>query len=246
MQILYYEFFGFEHFTDIFDALFYTASMRINKYLASCGIASRRGAEELILARRVTLNGKVITELAMQILDGDVVKVDGKVVSPETRKVYVIMNKPRGVVTTCSDDRGRKTVIDLMRQIRNETNEANLGSIRVFPVGRLDYDTEGLLILTNDGDLAREITHPSSEISKVYIATVDTKVTDEHLCDIVSKIGDNTVQVTIHEGKNRQVRKMLAAVGLNVTDLKRVAIGNLTLGKLKPGEFICTNTKPRI
>ena len=136
--------------------------MRINKYLAECGLASRRKCEEFITDGKVSVNGTVVTDLATQISASDVVTVGGKRVSPVTKHVYLMMNKPKGCVTTVSDDRGRKTVIDIVL--------ADFQDTRLFPVGRLDYDTEGLLILTTDGDLCNRITHPSSEIEKIYVA----------------------------------------------------------------------------
>ena len=137
--------------------------MRINRYLASCGVGSRRAAEGLVEASRVSVNGKTVTDLGTQIAAADTVTVDGKIVKPEAQKVYIAFNKPKGCVTTCSDDKGRKTVLDVIGDV----------GARVFPIGRLDYETEGLLILTNDGDFARYIMHPSSEIKKIYVATVD-------------------------------------------------------------------------
>jgi len=197
--------------------------MRINKYLAECGIASRRAAEQYVLDGRVRVNGVVVKDLSVQVIDTDKVQLDNKLVKPEIKKVYIIMNKPRGCVTTCSDDKRRRTVLDVI---------ASKGEAipRVYPVGRLDYDTEGLLILTNDGDFARKVMHPSSEIQKTYIATVEGPQSQYH-------ISENTCKVTIHEGKNRQVRKMLAEVGFDVINLRRISIGSITLGNLKSGEW---------
>jgi 23S rRNA pseudouridine2605 synthase len=158
------------------------------------------------------------------------------------------MNKPKGYVTSCYDDKGRKTVLDLIKNVQQ----------RVFPVGRLDYDTEGLLILTNDGDFAQRIIHPRNKVSKVYIATVNEPVTDQHIqelgiagADQVEKVmsGDEpcrTLKIIIHTGLNRQIRKMIASVGLETLALKRTAIGKLQLGNLKRGETICKNSPPVI
>ena len=129
--------------------------MRINKYLSSCGLDSRRKCEALVLDGRVRLNGKPVTALATEVKDGDVVEVDGRTVSPSHKKTYIMLNKPKGCVSTASDDRGRRTVLDIVKV-----------SHRVFPVGRLDYDTEGLLLLTDDGDIANKIMHPSGGIKK--------------------------------------------------------------------------------
>jgi len=215
--------------------------MRINKFIANCGVSSRRHAEDLIAQGRVKINGELVRELGIIVKESDVVLVDNKPISLVGKSIYIVMNKPRGVLTTCMDDHGRRTVIDLI---------PNVGK-RVYPVGRLDYDTEGLLLLTNDGEFARRITHPSNEIQKTYIADVDTDVTDEHIirlnqtADSATQVGTRTIQIIIHEGKNRQVRKMMASVGLDVVNLKRVAIGRLKLD-LDVGEFICLDKPPII
>ena len=219
--------------------------MRLNKFLAEKGIASRRHADELIAAGKVSVNGKTAT-LGMNIEETDEVAVDGKVLSQEeTVFEYYIMNKPKGVVCTVSDDRGRKTVMDFLPE----------GVGRVFPVGRLDYDTEGLLILTNDGDLAFRLTHPTSEVQKTYLARIEGTLTEKDLNPIRSGVeldGKLTkkckahivetnksytkVHVTITEGRNRQIRRMFEAIGKNVAFLKRVNIGKLTLKGLDRGQ----------
>jgi len=210
---------------------------RINKYLAESGVASRRAAEDLIRAGKVSINGKVVTELSTQIAETDKVAVDGKQVMGQSKKVYIALNKPAGVVTTCNDQFGRKTVLDLLKGV----------DVRVYPVGRLDYDTEGLLILTNDGEFALRITHPSSETPKTYIAFLGKPVSAEQIHQLSLGAGFNppksiagtnkVIEITITEGKNRQVRKMFETVGLKVTHLKRISIGSLTLGDLKVGEW---------
>ncbi len=219
--------------------------MRINKYLADKGIASRRHADEMISAGRVTLNGVVAT-LGANVEETDEVLLDGEMISgTEKKEEYYIMNKPKGVVCTVSDDRGRKTVMDLLPD----------GVGRVFPVGRLDYATEGLLILTNDGDLAFRLTHPKTEIPKTYMAKIEGTLTEKDLNPIRSGVeldGELTkkckahivetnkeytkVHVTITEGKNRQVRRMFEAIGRNVEYLKRVSIGQLKLTGLDRGK----------
>ena len=220
--------------------------MRINKFLAEKGLASRRHADEMISAGRVKINGQLAT-LGANVEEGDEVMVDDVLVSMEETKLeYYIMNKPKGVVCTVSDDRGRKTVMDLLPE----------GVGRVFPVGRLDYATEGLLILTNDSDLAFRLTHPTAEISKTYMARIEGTLTEKDLNPIRSGIeldgvltkkckahivetnkAYTKVHVTITEGRNRQVRRMFEAIGKNVELLKRVSIGQLKLKGLDRGEL---------
>jgi len=218
---------------------------------------SRRGAEELITTGRVSVNGKVIKDLSTQIQPTDKVQIDNKLISLAQDKVYIIMNKPKGYITSCRDEMGRKTVLHLLGKIPE----------RVFPIGRLDCDTEGLLILTNDGDFANSIMHPSQKIEKVYVANVDSPITDDHIrelktqADRVTRLDQRTIEIVIHEGKNRQVRKMVASVGLEVVGLRRESIGRLVLKSpdahtkpllkngeyfLTAGEFVCLNTPPII
>ena len=219
--------------------------MRINKFLADKGVASRRHADEMIAAGRVKING-VIATLGANVDDPDEVIVDGVLLSREEKKEeYYIMNKPKGVICTVSDDRGRKTVMDLLPE--------SVG--RVFPVGRLDYETEGLLILTNDGDLAFRLTHPTSEIPKTYLVRIEGTMTEKDLNPIRSGVeldgvltkkckahivetdkAYTKVHITITEGRNRQVRRMFEAIGRSVAFLKRVSIGRLKLTGLDRGE----------
>ncbi len=217
--------------------------MRINKFLAECGVASRRQCDEMIKNGEVLVNGKPCG-LGADVTDKDEVTVNGKHVHHEGKKEYYILNKPKGYVCTVSDDKGRKTVMDLL--------PSRAG--RVFPVGRLDYDTEGLLILTSDGDLAFRLTHPKNEIPKTYIAKIEGGVSEAELDKVRGGVvidGKRTgkcnarvveqdknfakVSVTITEGRNRQVRKMFEAVGKQVVFLKRVKIGELTLRGLDRG-----------
>lgn len=220
--------------------------MRINKYLADKGIASRRHADEMISAGRVKVNGQIAT-LGVSVEEGDIVMVDDTPVSAEeTQLVYYIMNKPKGVVCTVSDDRGRKTVMDLLPE----------GLGRIFPVGRLDYATEGLLLLTNDGDLAFRLTHPTTEIPKTYMARIEGVMTEKDLNPIRSGVeldgvltkkckahivetnkAYTKVHITITEGRNRQVRRMFESIGKNVEFLKRISIGQLKLKGLDRGEY---------
>ena len=220
--------------------------MRLQKYIAQCGIASRRHAEEMIKAGRVRVNGVKVTEMGTLVSGRDKVEVDGKPIKKEKRLVYIMLNKPAGYVTTVSDPQGRKTVLDLVQGVEE----------RVYPVGRLDYDTTGLLILTNDGDFAYKSTHPGHETKKTYIAEVSGLPSNETLRTLregvvldgiptspaeveVIEIRDKSsvLKIIIHEGRNRQVKRMCEAVGHPVLKLKRTAIGKLTLGNLKPGEW---------
>ena len=218
--------------------------MRINKYLAACGLGSRRSVEELVRTGRVSIDGTAVKDLGTAVGDDSIVQVDGKVVTAVEQHFYVVLNKPRGYVTTCKDEKGRKTVMDLIKG----TPFAKY----VKPVGRLDCDTSGLLILTNDGEFAQRMTRPSFKVGKTYLATLDRAIDRldvKRLCGGVEIDGEVThpatakvvaptkVELTITQGRNRQVRKMFAALGYNVVELKRTAIGNLTLGSLRAGEF---------
>ena len=222
--------------------------IRIQKIIAESGFCSRRKAEEYIAAGKVTVNGRVCT-LGDKALPGkDLIAVDGvKLDQPKKRTLYYIMlHKPRGYVTTMSDELDRKCVTDLLQGVPE----------RVYPVGRLDRNSEGLLLLTNDGAFANDIMHPSRHVSKTYRVTVRPDITDEQLVKLASGVeidgrmtaecsvvvldkqqGRVVLQMTIHEGRNRQIRKMCEAVGLEVARLKRTAIGPLRLGMLKPGEY---------
>lgn len=226
--------------------------MRINKYLAQAGLASRRKAEELIKLGIVKVNGKVVTELATDIKPTDTVSVDNNHVFASNSYVYYKLNKPKGYISTVSDEKGRKTVMELLRGVHT----------RVFPIGRLDYDTEGLLLFTNDGDFANLLTKPKSEIEKTYYVTIEGNITANEIktlsagVDIggyvtkpcsVSPIENNEtstkLKVTITEGKNRQIRKMFEAINKNVTFLKRVQIGEIHLGGLSRGEYAKLSSK---
>lgn len=220
--------------------------IRLQKYLAMCNVASRRGAEEMILQARVSINGTKCTTLGTKVTENDTVCVDGIEIKPETQKYYIMLNKPTGYMTTVSDEKGRPTVMDLISDI----------SKRVYPVGRLDCNTEGLLILSNDGDFTYKVTHPKHKLTKTYEVFVsgnaeknalrkleqgvwiDGKKTAPAVVDIVD-YGKNSavLSITIHEGRNRQVRKMCAAVGFKVMGLKRVSEGGLTLGNLPLGRW---------
>ncbi len=218
--------------------------MRINKFLAEQGIASRRGSDQIIAEGRVTVNGKP-AKAGDDVAADDVVMVDGKILSHKVKYEYYLLNKPKGYVCTVSDDKGRKTVMDLLPA----------GAGRVFPVGRLDYDTEGMLLLTNDGDLAYRLTAPQSEIPKTYLVRIEGTISDQQLnrlragveiergvltkkCKItVTETGKTftKLRVVLTEGKNREIRKMFEVVGKNVDFLKRLKIGELTLTGLDRG-----------
>lgn len=219
--------------------------MRINRFLAESGVSSRRGADELIKEGVVKINGKT-AELGDEVSVGeDSVYVNGKPVNVIKKFDYYIMNKPKGYVCTVKDDKGRKTVMDLLPS----------NCKRLFPVGRLDYDTEGLLILTNDGDLTFKLTHPKNEVPKTYLVKTEKPVSEEDLaklrlgvtidgvktkkCNVklieTLKTGSK-LHITITEGRNRQVRKMFEAVNNNVDFLKRIKIGDLTLTGLDRGQ----------
>lgn len=219
--------------------------MRINKFLAYSGVASRRASDQMILDGVVKINGKICSPGDDVDISSDCVTVNGKVVNVVKKYDYYIMNKPKGYVCTVKDEKGRKTVMDLL------PNNAK----RLFPVGRLDYDTEGLLILTNDGDLTFKLTHPKNEVPKTYLVKTEKPISDEDLiklrsgvyvdgvktkkCNVrlieTSKLGSK-LHVTITEGRNRQVRKMFEAVNNSVDFLKRIKIGDLTLTGLDCGE----------
>lgn len=218
--------------------------MRLNKYLASSGVASRRASDLLIEEGKVTVNGKV-AKLGAEVADGDEIAVEGKIVSLKQNE-YFILNKPKGYICSVSDDKGRKTVLDLMPS----------GVGRIYPVGRLDYDSEGLLILTTDGELAQKLMHPSNEIPKTYLVKVEGTLKESDLNPIRSGIevdgyvtkkckanivetnkNYTKVHITVTEGKNREIRKMFAAIGKEVELLKRIKIGELTLRGLDRGAY---------
>ncbi|MDR3085213.1 MAG: rRNA pseudouridine synthase [Christensenellaceae bacterium] len=225
--------------------------MRLQKYLAERGFGSRRACEEMIARGRVKLNGQAVTEMGVQVDENDLVEVDGERAAAVREALrYILMNKPQGVVTTLSDDKGRPTVRDLIQGVKE----------RVFPVGRLDWDTEGLLLLTNDGALANRLMHPSFQIEKTYFARakgelgeialaklrLGVKLDDGHMTS-PAKItrlpedsafqGQTNLRISVHEGHNRLVRRMLQAVGAQVTYLRREGLGNLTIGHLRPGQW---------
>ncbi|MBR2500191.1 MAG: rRNA pseudouridine synthase [Clostridia bacterium] len=221
--------------------------VRLQKFMATAGLASRRACEEIITAGRVLVNGKVIDELGFKVdPDYDEICVDGKKITLPDKKYYIMLNKPQGYITSASDQFGRATVLDLVSDIKE----------RLYPVGRLDYDTEGLLLLTNDGDFAQKLTHPKYEKSKTYVAVVKGAVTPQNarllskgviidgkktspakVNTIYKNDGTTEVTLTIFEGRNRQVRKMCASIGHEVISLKRIAVGDIILGNLPKGKW---------
>ena len=219
--------------------------MRINQYIASAGITSRRKADELIEDGRVKVNGALLHSPGYHVEEGDIVEVDGVRIAPAERKVYYLLNKPAGYVTSTADKEGRPLVTDLVPD-----------EVRVFPVGRLDLNTTGLLILTNDGELSNKLMHPSNEFSKRYVVRAQgiitraeaarlekgidiggfvTSPSDVHL--LKHDRNSTLAEIVIHEGKNRQVRRMFKAIGHPVLELCRTGLGNLEIGRLAVGQF---------
>lgn len=219
---------------------------RLNKFIAECGVCSRRMADKLIDEKRVKVNGKLQLEKGVTIdPQKDIIEVDGNKINTIQSKKYIIMNKPVGYVTTVKEQFNRPCVTDLIKE-----------NIRVYPIGRLDMDTSGLLILTNDGELTNKITHPKNHIYKTYEVTTYKKVSSDDIIKLkngvdigeyitapalIKKISDNKLEISIAEGKNRQVRKMLEAVDNKVKALNRIKIGGLYLRKLKPSEYMYVN-----
>jgi len=219
--------------------------VRLNKFIASAGYASRRKIDELILEGRVSVNRKMVIELGTKIdAKTDLVKVDGEIIKTKTGFIYILLNKPAGYITSTSDEMKRPTVMDLIK-IKH----------RIYPVGRLDYDTEGLLILTNDGDLANKLMHPKYAIDKVYQVKVNRPIDEksiERLAEGIKIDGKKTApakifiiphtenkefKITIHEGRNRQIRKMMEAAGFFIRKLKRIEYADLNIKGIKKGEW---------
>ena len=220
--------------------------IRLQKFLADAGIASRREGERLIQAGRVEVNGQVITALGVRVEpERDQVRVDGRRVRPVGRRAYYLLNKPKGMITSASDPEGRPTVVDLLQGVRE----------RVFPVGRLDWNSEGLLILTNDGNLTYRLTHPANHVAKVYLVKVKGSVGEEEIRTLrrgllldgrrtlparverISSQVNSWLEVTLYEGRKNQIRRMLDRLGHRVQKLKRIAIGPIRDRGLKPGEW---------
>ncbi len=220
--------------------------VRLQKYLADCGIASRRKAEEMIAAGAVRVNGKPVQVGDKVDPSRDKVSVHGRRVVPSKKMIYIMLHKPRGFVTTMSDEMGRKCVAELVQ---------NVGA-RVYPVGRLDRESEGLLFLTNDGEFAQTMMHPSRHVGKTYRVTIRPDITDDQITKLMTGMvidgyqtapadvriltkepGRVVLEINLFEGRNRQIRKMCEALGLEVARLKRTAIGNVKMGMLKQGDW---------
>lgn len=226
--------------------------MRLNKYMAECGVDSRRNCDKIILEKRVRVNKKLVCELGFVVNEfNDTVTVDGKKITLKNKNVYILLHKPKGYVTTVKDEKGRKTVLELVDV-----------KTRIYPVGRLDYDTEGLLILTNDGELTYKLTHPKYEVEKKYVARIEGDVSESELdvlrngvvidgkktapakAKLLEKNShDCKVELTIHEGKNHQVKKMFEAIKKQVIFLKRTELGEIKLGGLGRGSWRYLNEK---
>ena len=220
--------------------------IRLQKFIAQCGIASRRKAEEMITQGKVKVNGKTAV-LGDKVTSADKVTLSGRrIVMPKTHYRYIMLNKPRGFVTTMSDERGRKCVAELV---------SNVGE-RVYPIGRLDKDSEGLLIFTNDGEFANKVMHPRNNIYKIYRVTVRPSISEDQLVKLETGVeldgkktapaivhvvhqepGRVVLEMILHEGKNREIRRMCDAVGLEVARLKRTQIGGVKMGMLKQGDW---------
>lgn len=220
---------------------------RLQKILSRAGISSRRAAEKIILEGRVTVDGKIISELGTKAdAEKNKICVDGKILNFDEEKIYLLLNKPKNFLCTVKDDRGRKTVLDLIPEI----------SARIYPVGRLDFDSEGLILLTNDGELTNLLLHPKFKIKKTYRAKIFGDLTEEKIKKLRAGVelddgltapaevflisrekNFSVVEITIHEGRNRQIRRMFAAVGCEVKKLKRIKFANLTLKGVGVGKF---------
>lgn len=218
--------------------------IRLQKFLADSGVASRRKCEELIAQGRVEVNGQLVSIPGTKINGSEIIKVDGKQIGQHPEKVYIILNKPVGYISSAKDQFSRKTVLDLIGTIKE----------RIYPVGRLDYDTSGLILLTNDGEFANKMMHPKHELEKVYRAIISGKLSETEIRSLKKGIAiedyvtapakvniiemsdkDSIVEITIHEGKNRQVRKMFEAIGHTILRLKRISIGPIQIKGLEEG-----------
>jgi 23S rRNA pseudouridine2605 synthase len=225
---------------------------RLQKFMAGCGVASRRKCEELITNGSVRVNESIVKNLGFKVdPNKDKVYVDNRLIRPVAKKIYIALHKPVGYVSTVKDERNRPTIIDLI----------NLNE-RIYPIGRLDYDTSGLILLTNDGEIYNKIIHPREVINKVYIATVRGFLTKDNMdkfnkgidiggyitapakIEVLRQIqGNSEVKITIHEGKNRQIRRMCDAIDHPVINLKRISVGNIELGNLKYSEWRYLNDR---
>ena len=223
---------------------------RLQKYMASCGVASRRKCEEIILAGKVKVNGVFVNEVGTKVDPlKDIVEYEGKIITKEEKKVYIMLNKPEGYISSAKDEKGRKTILDIVKVEE-----------RIYSIGRLDYDSSGLLLLTNDGEIYNKIIHPRVEVIKKYIAVVKGEISQKDIINfkmgidiggyitapaeikVISHDEEiSTIEIGIHEGKNRQIRKMCAVLNHEVLSLKRISIGEIKLGYLQRGEYRALN-----
>lgn len=216
--------------------------VRLQAYIAHCGIASRRAAEQIILDGRVTVNGTVVTELGTKVTENDVVTVDGNVIHLEAKKRYILLNKPAGYVCSSADEKGRQVAADLLKEKYTE---------RLYNVGRLDMYSKGMILFTNDGDFAAKLSHPSSQIEKEYIVETSQNIPDDfptkfekgiriegvfYKCKKCEILKTRKIKIVLIEGKNREIRTVLESQSIGTKSLVRVRIGNVTLDDLKPGE----------
>ncbi|WP_196594678.1 pseudouridine synthase [Pectinatus sottacetonis] len=222
---------------------------RLQKYIAACGIASRRSAEKLISQGRVRVNGKIINQQGITIdPNNDTIEFDGKIIRETGKKVYIMLNKPKGYISTVKDEHNRKTIMELVKNITQ----------RIFPIGRLDYNTEGLLLLTNDGELMQKLLHPKFKVKKTYTANIEGKLSSIDLGELRhgikledgmtspaevkiinynEQIDRSKIHISIHEGRNRQIRRMFETVNHPVISLKRIEFAGLSLYGLKRGQY---------
>ncbi len=220
--------------------------IRIQKVIADAGISSRRAAEQLLLQGRIIVNGQVVSELGTKVdPDRDHIRVDGKLIPNSQPKVYMMLHKPQGCVSTLHDPEGRKTIKDFFRT----------SSLRLYPVGRLDFNTEGLILLTNDGDFAARLLHPRFHVPRTYVAKISGTLTDQSIAQLkngvmldgemtapcrinkLKKLATNSwLEITLYEGRKRQIRRMMETVGCSVIRLKRIGFGSLRIGTLAPGQ----------
>ena len=221
---------------------------RLQKVIAQAGICSRRKAEELITQGLVKVNGQIVTELGTKVSENDKIIVNGKPLNEKESNVYLVLNKPRNTIASVSDDRGRKTVMDCLEGIKK----------RIYPVGRLDYDTTGVLLLTNDGNLAHKLTHPSSKVDKIYIVTINGTISESDLNKLENGVvidnkktapckavlnkynkekNKSIIELTIHEGRNHQVKKMFEAINKEVVKLHRESFAGITSKGLYQGQY---------
>ncbi len=221
--------------------------VRLQKQIANNGYCSRRQAEILIVNRKVKVNNLIIDKLGYKVSENDIITINGKIISKVNKKIYILFNKPRYVVTTLKDPQNRTIILDYFKDIQE----------KIYPIGRLDYDTSGIILLTNDGDFAQKVSHPSNNINKTYLVIIKGRLSQENIYDLENGIqitedfitsnaevnnlryrnNKTYIHLTIHEGKNHQIKKMFSCLGYPVLKLKRIKISNISIGNLKSGEY---------